>query len=224
MSGLGQIGELPGFAGAGHQVAQRDIDQYDLVSINNPSIDTAWFGAGTSTGTTVAALVQANALADWPRNAAYCFTGGTSGGTITANFIDQFGSPVTEVVSVGSAAGGGTTFGTAIVAKFLSGTVNPNTSTTGTYTVGFGTVSNGSAASNWFGLLSKLGGTSDVKILRWTNNGTATTLAKGTAMGTLVDANRHAFQGTSGVKVTDTYTVILKPSFDNTNFGTMCAL
>src|SRR6185437_2596341 len=102
-------------------------------------------------------------------------------GTITANWLDQFGSPVTETVALGSVAGGGTTYGTAIVAKFVSGTVNPNTSTTGTYTIGYGTV----GTSNWFGLLTKVGGTSDLVNIRWINNGTPTVLNKGTALGTL---------------------------------------
>ncbi len=220
MSSLASIGGLPGFVTAGNQVSQRDIDQYDLVNIDNPSVDTTWYGAGTSTGTTVQALVLKNQLADWPRNVAYCFTGGTSGGTITANLIDQFGNAVTEVVSLGSVAGGGTVYGTVIAAKFISGTVNPNTSTAGTYTIGNGTV----GTSNWFGLLTKIGGTSDVKNIRWNNNGTITGLNSGTALGALVNKTTHAFQGTSGVAVTDTYTVIFKPTFDNTQFGTMCNL
>lgn len=225
MSGLGQLGELGlGFVTGGGQVAQRDIDQYDLIAINNPSVDTAYFGAGTSTGTTVQAIVLKNQVADWPRNAYYNFTGGTAGGTITANYIDQFGNVAQETVSLGSVAAGGSVFGTVIAAKFISGTVTPNTSTQGTYTIGFGTVENGSAASNWFGLLTKLGGTSDVKNIRWTNNGTPTGLNKGTAIGTLVNTTTHSFQGTSGVAITDTYSVIFKPSFDNTSFGTMCNL
>ncbi len=224
MSGLGELGELPGFAFSGGQVAQKDIDQYDQISIASPSVDPAFFAAGTVAGTAVTALALTNRLGDWPRNAAYCFTGGTSGGTITANWVDQFGQFITETVAQGSAAGGGTTFGTAIVAKFLSGTVNPNTSTTGTYTLGYGTVSNGSATSNWFGLYTKIGGTSDVKNIRWVNNGTVTGLNKGTLIGTLIDANRHAFQGTSAVKITDNYTVIVKPTFDNTGKGTMSGL
>ena len=222
MSGLGQIGELPGFVTGGHQVSQRDIDQYDYISIDTPSVDTAYYAAGTAAGTAVTALVLKNQLVDWPRNMAYCFTGGTAGGTITANLIDQFGVSQTETVSLGSIAGGGTTFGTVIAAKFLSGTVYPNTSTTGTYTVGNGTASG--TAGNYFGLLSKIGGTGDVKNIVWINTSTPTGLNKGTSIGSLVNLGNHSFQGTSGVAATDHYRVILKPSFDNTNYGTMCNL
>jgi hypothetical protein len=224
MSGLGELGLEYAFATGVSQVAQRDIDQYDFISIGHPSVDTAWYAAGTVAGTAVTALALKNQLSDYPRNIAYCFTGGTSGGTITVNGIDQFGVAFTEKVALGSVAGGGTTYGTVIAAKFLSGTVNPNTSTTGTYTVGNGTASNGSAASNWFGLMTKIGGTADVKNIRWDNNGTVTGLNKGTAMGTLIDANRHAFQGTSGVAITDSYAVILKPTFDNSGKGLMSGL
>lgn len=224
MSGLGKIGGLPGFVQAGDQVSARDIDRYEVVTLTNPSTSSSWYAAGTSTGTATAALVLSNAYADWPRNPYYNFTGGTAGGTIKANFIDQFGQSVSETVTFGSAAAGGSVYGTAIVAKFVSGTVYPNTSTQGTYTIGFGTASNGSAASNWFGLLTKIGGTSDVKTITWINNGTPTTLNAGTAIGTLVDLGRSAFQGTAGVTLTDRYRVIFKPTFDNASSGTMCAL
>lgn len=224
MSGLGELGFEYGANVNVLQVQQKDIDQYVDLQVNNPTVNTAWFAAGTSTGTTVQSMVITNVLADWPRNAAYAFTGGTAGGTITANWIDQFGVAVTETVSLGSIAGGGTTYGTAIVMKFVSGTVYPNTSTAGTYTLGFGSVSNGSAQSNWFGLLTKIGGTSDIKNISWCNNGTQVALNKGTSIGTLVNTTTHSFQGTSGVSITDRYNVILKASYDNTFKGTMSAL
>lgn len=214
MSGLRELGG-PLNPGDGILVTPAEVDQLQYVNIDTPAVDVAYFSAGTVAGTAVTALALKNQLGEWPRNAAYCFTGGTSGGTITANFLDQFGNPVTETVSLGSVAGGGTTYGTAIVSKFLSGTVNPNTSTTGTYTLGYGTLANGSAQSNWFGLGLKIAGTSDVKNIRWSNNGTVLGLNKGTAIGTLIDANRHAFQGTSGVAISDTYTVTIRPTWDN---------
>jgi len=220
MSGFGEMGHEYAANVNAYQISQKDMDQYYIVQVQNPAISSSWFGAGTSTGTTVQPIVLASQYADWPRTAAYCFTGGTAGGTITANWLDQFGSPVTETVALGSVAGGGTTYGTAIVAKFVSGTVNPNTSTTGTYTIGYGTV----GTSNWFGLLTKVGGTSDLVNIRWINNGTPTVLNKGTALGTLIDTTRHAFQGTSGIALTDVYDVILTPTFNNVGKGTMCAL
>lgn len=223
MSGFRGLGG-PLHPGDGRQITSGEMDRYAFPNVDTPSVDTAWYAAGTVAGTAVTALALKNQLADWPRNVAYCFTGGTSGGTITANLIDQFGVAVTESVSLGSIAGGGTVYGTAIAAKFISGTVNPNTSTTGTYTIGNGTASNGSAQSNWFGFMTKINAISDVKNIRWSNNGTVVGLNKGTSIGTLVNLNTHSFQGTSGVAITDTYTVTLKPMFDNNAFGTMCNL
>lgn len=216
---------LPGF-GAGYpgQITPDEIDQLFMVNIDNPSTDNAWFSAGTTSGTTPVALVTKNQLGEWPRNLFYNFTGGTTGGTFTVNGIDQFGNPFTETFAKGSATSNQSGYGTVIAMKVLSGTFAGNTSIAGTMTVGYGTASNGSAQSNWFGLFTKLGGTADVKNIRWDNNGTVTGLNKGTAMGTLVDASRHAFQGTSGVAITDTYTVFVKPSFDNSSNGTMVAL
>lgn len=228
MSGLGKLGGLPGFVAAGDLVSQKDIDQYYITNVDNPSVSATFFG--TATGTTSGTVALLNAIGDWPRNPQYVLTGiasGTYGGTVTANWIDQFGVPVQENVVIGSAVNGGTTYGTVIAAKFVSASLGTNVSSgtfIGTLSIGYGTVSNGSANSNWFGLLSKIAGTGDVSNIRWSNNGTVTGLNKGTNIGTLVNATSHAFQGTAGVAITDTYTVISTPSFDNTSFGTMCAL
>lgn len=232
MSGLGQIGGLPGFVSAGGQVSQKDIDQYYNVQIQNPSVSSSWFGTvngGTATNT-LTALTQLNLLSDYPRNAFYTVLGvasGTFGGTFICNWIDQFGSPVTETVVVANAAPAVGVFGTAIVMKFVSGSFvsgGASGGSTGTAQVGFGTTENGSAQSNWFGLLTKVGGTADLKWLRWINNGTTTTLNKGTNIGTLINTTTHSFQGTSGVAITDTLDAFIKPTFDNTEYGTMCGL
>lgn len=222
MSGLRELGG-PFNPGDGKSVDQAEIDEYKFPNVDTPSVDTAWYGAGTVAGTAVTAIALKNQLSDWPRNFAYGFTGGTSGGTFVANLVDQFGVAVTETVALGSIAGGGTVYGTAIGAKFLSGSIFPNTSTTGTYTIGNGTLANGSAQSNWFGLMCKIQSTTDVKNIRWSNNGTVTGLNKGTSIGTLINTTTHAFQGTSGVAITDTYTVTLKSTYNN-NFKPSQAL
>lgn len=229
MSGLNE--HFPEFAYAANQVAQRDLDQYDLVSVQNPSVDGSWIGTVSGTGPVAgAAIVVKNAYMDWPRNAKYAVNGitnGTYGGTFTVNWADQFGSVITETVALGTAVNGGTTFGTAIGWKFLSGTFQAIASAgtfIGTASVGVGTVTNGSAQSNWFGLMSKIAGTSDIKLIRWVNNGTTANLANtGTGLGTQVSVANHAFQGTSGVAVTDVLTAVFKPTFDNQTKGTMSA-
>ena len=225
MSGLGELGIEYAFATGVVQIAQRDIDQYEYVTVNNPSVDNNWYGTLAS-ASNAGTLVRVNQICDWPRNLCYTFTGtasGTFGGTLTVNYIDQFGVVGVEKAGIAPTVNGGTVYGTAIVAQFLSGsytTVAAGTVSTGTVCIGNGTV----ASSNWFGLTSKIGGTADLNFIRWTKNGTATTLNGGTAIGSLVDTTRHAFQGTSGVAITDTYTVNFKPSYDNTGRGTMCAL
>lgn len=223
MSGLRELGG-PFNPGDGRSVDSAEIDRYAFPNIDNPAVDTAWYAAGTTAGTTPVALVLKNQLADWPRNVFANLTGGTTGGTITVNLVDQFGSSVTESYALGSTGANQTVYGTAIAAKFLSGTIFGNTSVAGTYTVGMGTASNGSAQSNWFGLMSKIGGTANVKNIRWQNNGTVTGLNKGTAIGTLVNVNTHSFQGTSGVAITDTYTVTMRTTYDNNFLPDSCKL
>ena len=228
MSGLGELGGLPQFGpGYGGQVSQQDIDQYDQVTVSNPTVDGSWIGTYSGTGPVGGgALVVKNILMDWPRNAKYAtngITNGTYGGTFTVNWLDQFGVAVTEKVTIGTAVNGGTTFGTAIVHKFLSGTFQPIASAgtfIGTASVGVGTV----GTSNWFGLLTKIASTGDVKSVRWVNNGTVTSIGGGSLLGTLVSTSVHAFQGTSGVAITDSYTVLVKPTYDNEGKGTMAGL
>lgn len=230
MSGLRGLGG-PLHPGDGRQVSQSEIDQYYNVQIQNPSVSTSWFGtANGGTAAATQALTQTNLNSDYPRNAFYTVLGvasGTFGGTFVANWIDQFGSAVTETVVVANAAPAVGIFGTAIVQKFISGSFTSGGASggsAGTAQIGYGTTENGSAQSNWFGLLTKVGGTADLKWVRWINNGTATTLNKGTNIGTLINTTTHSFQGTSGVAITDTLDAFLKPSFDNNAYGTMSNL
>lgn len=222
MAGLKQ--HFPEFAFAGNQVAPNDIDQYEQYVVGNPTTSATWFG--TMTGTTTTALgTSLQTTADYPRNVYYTVSGiasGTYGGVFTANIVDQFGQLITETVTIATAVNGGTTFGTAIAAKVTSfgfATTASSGTFIGTANVGVGTLSNGSAQSNWFGLMTKLAGTSDVKTITWINNGTATGIAKGTNFGTSVQVNPPAFQGTSGVAITDRYTVIVDSSFDASGTG-----
>lgn len=164
----------------------------------------------------------------WPRNVKYAVNGitnGTYGGTFTGVYIDQFGQGVTENVVVGTAVNGGTVFGTAIVAKFVAGTFQSQASAgtwIGTASMGVGTTTG--TAGNYFGLLTKLGATSDVKLISYNNNGAGTVMGGGSLQGTNINAALTGFQGTGGVLVTDQFTVILKSTYDNNGKGTMSAL
>jgi hypothetical protein len=228
MSGLKK--SLPDFAFSGNQVSPNDIDRYEQYFVFAPSVDTAYIGT-VSSSTANAAVVFKNAYPDYPRNVAYSVTGGATGqgGTFTLAGQDQFGGTAVERVVIGSANGGGTTQGTQIFAKFGAGTYSPNgqAGSTGTAAIGFGTASG--ITGNWFGLPTKIGGTADVKNILWVTTNTPTTLNGGTAIGTLVSAGSgtrplHAFQGTSGVAITDRYLVTYKPSFDASALGTTANL
>lgn len=237
MSGLGELGELPGFTTAGASVQQKDIDQYDTISIDSPSVSNTWIGtAAGGTNAQAKALVLINAVCDYPRNLLYSVVGTNDvGGSWTVNGFDQFGSAVTETAGFGTSAAGtpaGSVYGTAVFAKVTNGsfTFAAGSAGNGSAQIGFGTNSNGSAQSNWFGLLAKLGGTSDVKTITWITTNTVTTLNKGTALGTLVGYQGNgslpnsAFQGTAGVAITDHYKVIFKPTFDHIGRGPMANL
>ena len=230
MSGLGEQGGMIGFVESGMQVQLKDIDQSMQYEVQYPSVDGAFIGtispvaAGTSSN-----VVLKNVLPDYPRTLKYTILGvaGGMGGTFTAQFYNQFGSLVTETAGFGTAAGGGTAYGKNICAKFISASVittGLNGTAIGTCSIGFGTPTGGLGTGNWFGLPGMLAGTGDVKNIVWANNGTMTGLNGGTAIGTLVNTTIHAFQGTSGVAITDYYSVTFKPSFDNLNKGTMFAL
>lgn len=219
MSGLNE--HFPEFAFSGNQVAPRDVDRYEQYIVWGPSVDTSFIGT-VSSATAAAVLVFKNAYPDYPRNVSYSVTGGASGqgGTFSLAGLDQFGGTVVETVAIATANGGGTTQGTQIFAKFGAGTYSPNgqAGSTGTAAIGFGTASG--ITGNWFGLPTKISGTGDVKRIVWITTNTPTTLNGGTAIGTLVSASggtrpQHAFQGTSGVQITDRYVVTFKPSFDN---------
>ncbi len=222
MSGLNEIGGLPGFS-VGAQASPKDLDQYSTVVVDNPVVSNTWFGtmAGGTNGQTKA-LVSINKIADYPRNAFYSVVGTNDvGGTFTINGVDQFGQAQTEVAGFGTAAMGtpaASVFGTVIWAKINSGsfTFASGSAGNGSAQVGVGTTTSGTNQNNWFGLLTRIAGTADVKAITWIDSVTTTTLAGGTTLGTSVSVARNAFQGTSGVKTTDHYRVLVKSSFDNT--------
>ena len=200
----------------------RNLDRYEVVPVIYPSVSTSWFGTvnGGTASNALTALTVTNALTDYPRNAFYTIigvSGGTFGGTFKTNWLDQFGSQVQETVVVAAAAPAVGVYGTAIVAKFISGSFissGASGGSAGTAQIGYGTATNGSAQSNWFGLLNKVGGTADLKWIKYNANGTPTTVNAGTNIGSLINTGNHGFQGTKGVAVTDQYFAYIKPTYD----------
>lgn len=228
MSGIGEIGGLPGF-NVGQQAQPSDMDRYEQYFIFAPSVDTAYMGT-VSSATANSPVILKNVYPDVPRNLAYSATGvaGGMGGTFVARGQDQFGGTVIETVAFASAAGGGTVQGTAIFAKLGTALFTPvglGGTAVGTAAIGFGTAPGvGGTSGNYFGLPTKIGGTADIKTIVWITTNTATTLNAGTSIGSLVSTTLHAFCGTSGVAITDRYLVTYKPSFDNKGKGTLARL
>lgn len=230
MSGLGENGLFYG-ANSGNNIVtvqQKDIDQYVVDYVIHPSVSATYMALGTNGGGGGSAIGIKSATPDYPRNFLYQITGGTVGGTFIAGGVDQFGSPITETVVIGTAATGGSKSGTAIWGSLTYGSYFPIAANNGTPSIGFGTKvgANSVAGANWFGLQVKINGTTDVRQVTWINNGTATSINAGTNIGSLVGApggtnSIHAFQGTSGVAITDEYVVTVKTTYDNTNKGIM---
>lgn len=232
MSGLGELGLEYGFANGVTAIQQKDIDQYVQYEVLAPSVSPTFMALGTNGGGGGSALVIKSATPDYPRNFLYQVTGGTIGGTFIAGGVDQFGNGQKETVVIGTAAAGGSKSGTAIWGSLTYGSFFPLAANNGTPSIGFGTKVGDptTAGANWFGVPVKLGGTNDVRTITWINNGTATAINAGTNIGSLVGIPSigtippHAFQGTSGVAITDRYIITIKTTWDNLGKGTMTAL
>lgn len=205
------------FVQSGGQVTPNEIDEYKKLNTGILSISSTWFGT-TAAGTSTQAkpLVIINAIPDHPRNALYAVAGSSDmGGIWVVNGKDQFGGAVTETVAIGTATNGGTTAGTTIWGIVASGTFTFTTGDLGSGTPTMG-VAIGTAAGKLFklGLLTKIGGTADVKAIQWSTQGVSTTVNGGT-IGALVDATNHTFSGSSIMAGTEQYTVLMKSTYDN---------
>lgn len=208
------------------QVTPDEIDRYERMNTGILSISTTWFGT-TAAGTSTQAkpLVLINAIADHPRNALYQVAGSSDmGGTWVINGYDQFGGYQTETVAIGTAANGGSVAGTVIWGSMTSGTFTFTTGDVGSGTPKLG-VAVGTAGTTAFklGLLTKIASTLDVKAITWIKENVVTTLGGGT-IGAYVDATNHAFTGSAIMAGTESYTVLLKSTFDNASKPKMAGL
>lgn len=200
--------------GVGYQATPDELDMYRVYTVNFPAFGTAgYFGsAAAGTSTQAKAMVVINKTADYPRNIAATFEGTSDmGGVWVVNGKNQFGEAITETITVGTAANGGTTKGTMVFAEVTSGTA----------TFATGCVGNGTPVltvdtvktSLMFGLPDKIGSTADVKNITWTNEFVSTAINGGT-IGAYVIAGQHAFRGTEALAGTQTYSVLYKPTYD----------
>jgi len=202
------------------RVTPDEIDNYHVVNTGILSTSATWVGtAAGGTSTEAKALVLINRLLDHPRNLLYSMVGtADNGGTWTINGKNQFGEVVTESVGSGTVAAGTPAFA-------VAGTKIFREVTSGTFTVATGGVGLGSArigvaigtaptAAHKLGLLTKIGGSTDVVGITWVKENVVTTINGGT-IGALVDATNHAFSGSAIMGGTESFKVLVRPTFDN---------
>ena len=197
------------------------MDEYVYTNIYYPTASASWFGtaaAGSATQTKEFVMLQQQA--DYTRTPLLtitCASGTITSGTCYLTGTDQFGYAQTEEISA-LGTSGVTRAGTKIFKTISAGSlVLANTGAQGTAlataTLGaaIGTAANQVAR---FGLGYKVGAASDVKMVSWINNGTATGITAGTVISTLVSATTHSFAGTKIVAATDVYTVQAIPTYN----------
>ncbi len=209
------------------QVTPDEIDRYEQYVVIHPGTSHTAIGtAAVGTSTTTQAFVITNLRPDYPRNLLFDLSGSNDiGGTATINGFDQFGNAQTEALGFGTVVSPGTQYaGSKIFAQVVSGSMTFAAGSAGNGTPKLGYASGtanatGTALGYLFGLPTKIAKVSDVKGLTWDNNTTTTALFGG-SIGTsvLVKTAQHAFRGTSAVALTDTYTVTIKSTWDNSGF------
>ena len=210
---------------SGNQVTPDELDRYEVYQVINPSISATHFGSATAGTVSQSVTVGlGNTVADYPRNVALVFSGSASvSGTATITGQDQFGGTLTE--TIGQAQGtqqAATVAGTSIFATVGGCTVTMGTGVVGTGTVSLGVPTAGSATL--FGLPARIGGSTDVKSITWTDeNGVSTPLNGGTIAGYVGTAN-HTFRGTEDLAGTMSYSVWFKPSYVPNTSGTLANL
>ena len=201
----------------GQGVSPDEMDSYQVYNVNNPvtgllgvtAVGTAAVG-GTSS---VQALVVLSKYPDYPRNVALTILGthGSLGGTLVINGEDQFGSAITETITVTNADNGGTTSGTRVFGKFTSGTVSLGTAVgNGTSSVRFTP-----GTDTLFGLPVKIGATTDVVHYGHTVGTGMVNIGGGTAIGSLVDTGVHAFRPFAAFTGTSFFNVWVKSTFNS---------
>lgn len=204
-------------AASGYKVTPDEIDEYKQYMIVFPSVAGSVGTAAAGTSTQAKAMVVVNAICDYPRNLEFGVAGSSDmGGVWVVNGKDQFGETISETVTIGTAANGGTTVGTMIFAKVTSGTF---TFTTGAAGSGTAKVKYSAAeGTTMFGLPFRIGGTADVKSISYSKNFVPTVLNNGT-IGAYVGTggfNGYAnyIKGTAAMGSADVYVVLARPTYN----------
>jgi hypothetical protein len=208
-----------------NKVTPDELDRYETYVVTNPTSSATWVGTSAGgTSTQAKALVLVNTYLDYPRNLLYSLVGtNDAGGTWTINGVDQFGVTITESVGSGTVAAGTPAFataGTKIFAKVTTGTFTHATGQVGLGSARIGVAVGGTAGSTaTFGLRTKIKAVTDVKSITHSKNFVVTTLDGGTISSTLVGTANHTFNGTAALGTADTFTVTIRPSWNNEASG-----
>jgi hypothetical protein len=222
MSGLKRNEPALMFGGA--QVTPDEIDSYTVYHIINPGTAHSWFGtAAPGSLAAVLPFVVTTAIADYPRNVNLVIRGnGTNTaitGTAVINGKDQFGSVISETISITSGTGAGSQAGTKVFAQFISGTVTLGTmAQAGTPSLGFSV-----GTSTLFGLPCKIAGTGDVVLLSH-NAGTGAIAYNGGTIGAYVNATMHAIQPAAAITGTESIMAWVESNYNPMNIGEVSAL
>jgi len=208
---------------SGNKLSGDEIGWDQNYIVINPSIGASYFGTCVGTSTQSKPIVAINRYADYPRNFRLAVagpSGSTVGGVGTVNGLDQFGSSISEVLTVANAADGGTAIGTKVFSYYSSGTFTFNTMNAGNGTVDLG---NGTAGTTTlFGLPSRIGATTDIKSISGAFNGVGTssngTFVFGGTPSSAADVGVHAFKAPRDVAAgTVVYNVRYRPSYVEEN-------
>ena len=206
----------PGLRFAAEAVSPDEMDAYTVYNVVNPStaaLGPLFVASGGTAGTSaVVPIVINSALPDYPRNVQFNIHGthGNMAGTLEINGADQFGSEISETMSFGTAANGGTVAGTRVFGQFFSGTVSYGTAVgNGTPGIGFGPGTN-----TLFGLPVKIASTSDVVHYGMSAGTGPIAVGQGSAIGTLVDTGVHAFRPFAAFGGTTFFNVWVKSTYN----------
>jgi len=184
----------PDIAFSGNKVQPNEIDRYEVYTLNVKAPVISWFGTAIGNGTAgYKALTLVNKLAPYPTSVEARLVGaaGTTKGTCVINGKDQFGASISETLSLASGSAG-TVIGTKVFMEISSGSVELGTAA-GSCVVAAGTA----GTTTLLGLPIKLGGTSDVKLLTWSDGDTQT--SAGGATGTVGGFVNYAMSAVKAV-------------------------
>ena len=204
-------------AAVGYKVTPDEIDRYEIYDIYCPSQAGTLGTAAAGTAGQAKAMVIVNKTCDYPRNLEAGVAGSADyGGVWVVNGKDQFGVPIQETFTIGTAANGGTTVGTMIFAQVTSGTFTASTTSVGS---GTSKVKYSAAeGTTRFGLPFRIGGTADVKEIGYTKNFVPTVINGGT-IGAYVGTGGYNgysnyIQGTAAMGTVDSYHVVAVPTYN----------